>query len=73
MSRPSNAVVDAYHERVYDRITLRVPKGCKEKIKALAAKSGKTMGKFINDLLADEFAKNDMEYRRYAEENDSNI
>lgn len=38
----------------YDRINLTVPKGDKERIRAHAESMGKSVNKYINDLIAED-------------------
>lgn len=40
-----------YNEKAYDRLSITVPKGDKDKIAAYAEKNGTTINRLVNDLL----------------------
>ena len=42
-----------YNEKVYDRITLVVPKGKKEELQAYAANQGESLNAFVNRAIAE--------------------
>jgi len=46
-----------YNKKAYDRINIIVRKGQREHIKAFAAKQGKSLNRFICDLIEAEIAK----------------
>lgn len=48
MGKTSSIVKDRYNKKVYDNITLRVPKGKKESIQNYAACKGESLNAFIN-------------------------
>ena len=54
MGKTSTASKRKYNEKAYDRISLTVPKGMKDVIKALAASRGKPVNSLIWDLLRKE-------------------
>lgn len=56
MGKTSSEVKRRYNNKAYDFINLTVKKGEKEKIKAVAENQGKSLNKYINDLI-----KKDME------------
>jgi predicted HicB family RNase H-like nuclease len=56
MGKTSSEVKNRYNKKAYDFITITVKKGEKENIKAAAEKQGKSLNKYITDLI-----KKDME------------
>ncbi len=57
MGRTSSAVKDRYNAKTYDEIKVRVDKGQKEKLKAYATASGKSLNRFIMDAVEREIAQ----------------
>ena len=53
MSKTSSAAKRKYNDKAYDRFTVSVKKGDKEKIAAFAAERGESLNGFINQLIAD--------------------
>lgn len=49
---------NSFISKAYDRINLTVPKGDKEKIRVHAEKQGKSVNKYINDLIDSDMGKN---------------
>ena len=49
--RTSSQVKDRYNKRVYDRIDIRVRKGCKEKLKIYAEIQGKSLNRYIQEIV----------------------
>lgn len=54
MGRTSSAVKNRYNSKAYDRITLAVPKGLREKWKKYAEAKGKSLTQFIRELVENE-------------------
>ena len=48
-----------YNKKAYDRIEIIVPKGQKKKIAGFAKSKGKSLNRFINDLIEREMQKED--------------
>lgn len=46
-----------YNEKAYDRIGVTVPKGHREKIKAVAEKEGMSLNAFINSAIQEKIEK----------------
>ena len=61
MSKTSSAVKRKYNEKAYDRFTVSVKKGDKEKIVAFAAARGESLNGFINRVIADAMARESAE------------
>ena len=61
MGKTSSKVKDRWNQNAYDNITLRVPKGEKDKIKAYAADHGKSVNGFITELIQKEMHKEKFE------------
>lgn len=57
MGKTSSKVKNRYNEKVYDRITLVVPKGKKEALQAYAASQGESLNAFINRAIAETISK----------------
>jgi hypothetical protein len=57
MGRTSSAVKNRYNDKAYDRVTLAVPKGSREKWKAYAETKGKSLTQFIRELVENEIEK----------------
>ena len=55
--KTSTASKAKYNAKAYDEIKIRVHKGDKERIKALAQSQGKTVNGFIYDLIRAEMKK----------------
>ena len=51
MGTSATRAQNKYNAKVYDRITLVVPKGKKEEIRAFAEKNGESVNGFINRLI----------------------
>lgn len=51
MGKTSSAVKNRYNEKAYDRISLVVPKGQKEVIKAHAESKGESLNSFIQKAI----------------------
>lgn len=51
MGTSATRAQNKYNAKTYDRITLVVPKGHKEEIRAFAAKNGESVNGFINRLI----------------------
>ena len=51
MSKPTAEVKNRWNNAHYDRVTITVPKGEKERIKAYATSQGQSMNALILDLL----------------------
>lgn len=49
-----------YNRKSYDRLELRVKKGQKQAIQTAAAKAGKSVNRFILDLVAKELGRDDL-------------
>lgn len=47
------AYQDSYNKENYDRIYLRVPKGQKEIIRAVAKAAGKSVNEYINNAISE--------------------
>lgn len=48
--RTSSAVKQKYNRRHYDRLTLLMPKGYKDKVKAYAKEKGVTVNGLVNEI-----------------------
>lgn len=57
MGKTSSKVKNRYNEKVYDRITLVVPKGKKEELQVYAASQGESLNAFINRAIAETISK----------------
>lgn len=51
MGTSATRAQNKYNAKTYDRITLVVPKGQKEEIRAFATKNGESVNGFINRLI----------------------
>jgi len=60
MGKASTKAKDKYNENNYDRFTLRVAKGDKEKYKDHAATKGKSLNSYIVDLINDDIEKSEL-------------
>ena len=49
-----------YNRKTYERVELRVKKGQREIIKKAAEKSGKSLNRFVLDLIAKELERDDI-------------
>lgn len=49
-----------YNQKTYERLELRVKKGQKQDIQDAAAKAGKSLNRFILDLIAKEMNRDDI-------------
>lgn len=52
-TRTSSAVKNRYNAKAYDRITICVPKGDKDRIKAYADSKGLSVNAFITQMIYD--------------------
>ena len=57
MGTSATRAQNKYNAKTYDRITLVVPKGQKEEIRAFAAKNGESVNGFINRLINESMEK----------------
>ena len=64
MGKTSNAVKDRWNSKVYDDLRVRVPKGQKEQIEALARERKQTVNGLIGSLLQREMQLTDEEWKR---------
>ncbi len=51
MSRPTAAVTNRYQKKAFDRRTVIVPKGQKERVNAVAKSKGETINSLVNGFL----------------------
>lgn len=49
--------VNDFIRKKYDRINLLIPAGNKEIIKSMAAKKGKSVNQYLNDLIEDDLRR----------------
>ena len=54
MGKTSTASKRKYNEKAYDRISVTVPKGEKDRIKAFAESQGQSVNKLLYDLVCRE-------------------
>lgn len=57
MGKTSAAVKNRWNAENYDRLSVMVPKGDKDKIKAKAESHGESINSYINRLIADDMSK----------------
>lgn len=57
MGKTSSKVKNRYNEKVYDRISLVVPKGKKEELQVYAASQGESLNAFINRAITETISK----------------
>lgn len=57
MGKTSAAVKNRYNSKAYDRVTLAVPKGSREKWRAYAETKGKSLTQLIRELVENEMKK----------------
>ena len=57
MGKSSSKVKNRYNEKVYDRISLVVPKGKKEELQAYAASRGESLNAFVNRAITEAINK----------------
>lgn len=57
MGKTSSKVKNRYNEKVYDRITLVVPKGKKEALQVYAASQGESLNAFVNRAITEAINK----------------
>lgn len=57
MGKTSSKVKNRYNEKVYDRISLVVPKGKKEELQAYAASQGESLNAFVNRAITEAINK----------------
>lgn len=51
ISKKQNACVTRYVKKHYDRVSVTMPKGRKDEIKAAADKSGESVNQYINSAI----------------------
>lgn len=61
MGKTSSKVKNRYNEKVYDRISLIVPKGKKEELQAYAASQGESLNAFVNRAITEAINKREAE------------
>ena len=61
----SSESINRYMSKVYDRITILVPKGQKVKIKAYAEARGQSVNSFINEIIEREMEPNKKQQIEY--------
>lgn len=61
MGKTSSKVKNRYNEKVYDRISLVVPKGKKEELQVYAASQGESLNAFINRAITETINKREAE------------
>lgn len=61
MGKTSSKVKNRYNEKVYDRISLVVPKGKKEELQVYAASQGESLNAFINRAISETINKREAE------------
>lgn len=61
MGKTSSKVKNRYNEKVYDRISLVVPKGRKEELQAYAASQGESLNAFVNRAITEAINKQEAE------------
>ncbi|MCH5325258.1 MAG: antitoxin [Eubacterium sp.] len=54
---PQTNATNRYHKKAYDRINLLVKKGQKDEIKKYAEGAGKSLNKYITDLIYEDMKK----------------
>ena len=59
VSKKQQACVNRYVKAHYDRVTLNVPKGYREKIAKQAENNGESVNGYIKRLIDEDFAKNE--------------
>ena len=64
MSSPKNSPAriranNRYNQKAYDRITLALPKGTKEALRAMAAARGESLNRLIGRAIQEQIAKQD--------------
>lgn len=52
MGKTSSTVKDRYNRKVYDALTLRLPKGQKEAVQAAADAAGESLNAYISESIA---------------------
>ena len=52
-----NKAVQRYIAKAYDQVSLRIPKGQREKIQLHADQQGKSLNKYITDLIEEDMEK----------------
>ncbi len=53
MGRTSSVVKDRYNKKTYDTISIRLPKGWREKVKTAAAEAGESLAGYIRKAVDD--------------------
>ena len=61
MGKTSSKVKNRYNEKVYDRITLVVPKGKKEELQGYAASQGESLNAFVNRAITEAINRQEAE------------
>ena len=57
MSKTSTAAKAKYNAKTYDRLSITVRKGQREKIKAYADRNGESINSYINRLISEDMEK----------------
>lgn len=64
MGKTSNAVKDRWNAEAYDSLRIRVPKGRKETVEALAKARGESVNGLVNALLRGAAGLTEAEWKR---------
>ena len=56
-----------YNEKAYDRISITMPKGCKQAVEAHAQQRGESVNGMVNRLLRAEMGLSEDEWKRAGE------
>ena len=67
MSKPTNAVKDRWNAKNYDDLRVRIPKGRKAAVEALAAQKGTTINGMIIAYLRDALDMTETEWKASGE------
>lgn len=62
MGKPHTTAVNKYNLKVYDRVSLMLPKGRKAELQAYAKEQGTTLIGLINELLREHMGYTDEEW-----------
>lgn len=68
MGKTSSKVKDRYNAKAYDEIKIRVPKGRKTTVEALANERGESVNGMVNGLLRGAAGLSEAEWKQSAEE-----
>lgn len=69
MSKTSSKVKDRYNAKAYDELKIRVPKGRKATVEALAAERGESVNGMVNRLLRGAAGLTEEEWKQAREDN----